>query len=764
MLILQSASSHNSDISVLVESQYAFTQSEIDRLEEFGRITTIAGPIAVVHTKMFYLAEMSRLPFLTLIEKSYPLSLQLDKSVADIGARNVWNLVKDPDGRNVTGAGVIVGFVDTGIDTTHPDFTFPNGSTKILYVWDQTGSGRAPTGFDYGYECTSIDIEDRTCPEVDTFGHGTHVAGIATSSGMATGNYTGVAPGARIIFVKSGYAVCNGESWTFDTNKILDGINYIVTKAAQLKMRAVVNLSLGGNIGAHDGTDPFERALDAFVNAGTPIVVAAGNSAEDQDHVSGELSQGQSVSFGVELRQTTVDVAIDIWYSPVDQIDATLTAPDGNSYPVQSSNGWRVVQFGDINTTTASYYHGNELYIEVNSTNILPSSGWSITLTGTRINSQGTWNAWTDSSTCTFPGSYFLPGNGYKIDPQDTVGIPATARDVVTVGAYVTKTSWRGIDGQTYGPGTPVGVIASFSSLGLTRDGRVKPDIVAPGADIVSARSSAIPSSSSDPDKYHRVLAGTSMAAPHVAGTIALMLQYDPGLLAAEIPTILRQTARLDANTRLLVGGSATWGYGKVDARTATGFYRLILVTPQPLLPINNSSALNIASAANASFEVPDGGWFSFYFPKGSMIVVAPILNSEETQDTKYTLVMSGFSVKGNSLRELNYTIEYLLTIDSAYGPTFGGGWHDVNSTVSLVAPEHVAVPGILGVFGAQYTLIHWANSDGTTIPNTIVMNGPKLVTPVYTLMFPDETFVVVIAGSMLLALAAMVFARKKLS
>jgi hypothetical protein len=423
-----------------------------------------------------------------------------------------------------------------------------------------------------------------------------------------------------------------------------------------------------------------------------------------------------------------------------------------------------VVQFGDINTTTASYYHGNELYIEVNSTNILPSSGWSITLTGTRINSQGTWNAWTDSSTCTFPGSYFLPGNGYKIDPQDTVGIPATARDVVTVGAYVTKTSWRGIDGQTYGPGTPVGVIASFSSLGLTRDGRVKPDIVAPGADIVSARSSAIPSSSSDPDKYHRVLAGTSMAAPHVAGTIALMLQYDPGLLAAEIPTILRQTARLDANTRLLVGGSATWGYGKVDARTATGFYRLILVTPQPLLPINNSSALNIASAANASFEVPDGGWFSFYFPKGSMIVVAPILNSEETQDTKYTLVMSGFSVKGNSLRELNYTIEYLLTIDSAYGPTFGGGWHDVNSTVSLVAPEHVAVPGILGVFGAQYTLIHWANSDGTTIPNTIVMNGPKLVTPVYTLMFPDETFVVVIAGSMLLALAAMVFARKKLS
>src|SRR5208337_2765173 len=133
------------------------------------------------------------------------------------------------------------------------------------------------------------------------------------------------------------------------------------------------------------------------------------------------LSQGQSVSLGVELRQSTVDVAIDIWYSPDDQIDATLTAPDGDTYPVQPSSGWRVAQFGEINTTTAFFNHGNELYIEVNSTNTLPASGWSITLSGIRIESQGTWNAWTDSATCTFPGSFFLPGDGYDINPQDTI-------------------------------------------------------------------------------------------------------------------------------------------------------------------------------------------------------------------------------------------------------------------------------------------------------------------------------------------------------
>jgi subtilisin family serine protease len=763
VLMLQSAPSNNDEISVLVESQYFLTQPEILRLEEYGTVTTIAGPVAVVHTKTSSLAEMSRLPFLIQIEKSYPLSIQLDKSVPDIGAPNVWNLVKDPWGRNVTGAGVIVGFVDTGIDTTHPDFTFPNGSTKILYVWDQTVSGRAPTGFGYGYECTSTDIEARTCPEVDTFGHGTHVAGIATSSGMATGNYTGVALGARIIFVKAGYSVCSGESWTFDTNKILDGINYIVTKASQLKMRAVVNLSLGGNIGAHDGTDPFERALDAFVNAGTPIVVAAGNSAGDLDHVSGELSQGQSVTLDLELRQTTTDVAIDIWYPSDNQVDATLTAPDGNNYPVQPSNGWRMAQFGEINTTTASYDHGNELYIELNSTKNLPESGWSISLTGTTINSQGSWNAWTDSETCTFPGSYFIPGEGYNIDPQDTIGIPATARNVVTVGAYVTKTSWRGMDGQTYGQAeTALGYIASFSSLGPTRDGRVKPDIVAPGADIVSARSNAIPSTTSDPDKYHRVLAGTSMAAPHVAGTIALMLQYDPSLRAIDIPTILRQTARLDANTGLLRGGSATWGFGKTDARTATGLYRMTLVATQASLPLSANNKLT--AATNASFAISDGDWFYFYFPKGSTLAVSPIKDSEETQDTRYVLEVNGFSLKGNSLRELNYTLEYFLTVNSEYGPTSGSGWHEANSTVQLVAPEIVAAPGIIGFLGAQHMLVYWATSDGATISDNVIMNGPMSVTAVYVLTFSDQAMFEMIACSVAVVLTTTVIARKKLS
>jgi subtilisin family serine protease len=760
-VVLQGSISSNGQISVLVEGQHDLSSSDVELLQSYGAVTTVAGPIAVVHTMTSELAAMARLPFIIRIEKSYPLSVDLDSSVPDIGAPQVWDEVKDPFGRNVTGAGVIVGFVDTGIDTTHPDFMFPNGTTKILYVWDQTTSGRPPKGFGYGFECTSADIQARTCPETDTFGHGTHVAGIATSSGRATGNYTGVAPGAKIIFVKSGNQVCDGESWTFDTNQILDGISYIVQKANSLKMRLVVNLSLGGNIGAHDGTDPFERALDAFVRAGTPIVVSAGNAAQDQDHVDGQISQGQNVTFQLELRQTTVDVAIDVWYSPEDQISATLHGPNGTVYPVQSVPGGIRARLGEVNTTAASFANGNELYMEVNSTKSLPVNGWNVSLIAKQIHSQGFWDAWTDSSACNFPGSFFLPGDGYQIDSRDTIGIPGTASDIVTVGAYITKTYWKGIDGRTYGdPDASPGGIASFSSIGPTRDGRIKPDVVAPGAVIVSARSHYVPQDPSDPDAYHRVLAGTSMSSPHVAGTIALMLQYAPNLRAIDVPTILRQTARLDSYTGLITGGSATWGYGKVDARTATGLFRDIMV----ISGIPSTFDVTVHVNGSETIQVHGRSWADLYFPKGSSLMVSLDREIQATTDTRYELQDPNFTERTNSLKVLNYTAQYLLTVNSQYGPTTGSGWYDANSTAILGAPVTIPVPGFFGHLGAEYVLSYWVTNSGAKVSGSLVMYGPGSVTAEYRLTIPDETFLEILAVCIAIVLSAIVFARKRLS
>jgi len=760
-VVLQGPTSEDGRVSVIVESDHDLTSSDIELLRGYGVVTTVAGPIAVIHTNTESLAQIAHLSFITRLEKSYPLSVQLDQSVPDTGAPEVWDEVKDPSGRNVTGAGVIVGFVDTGIDTTHRDFTFPNGTTKILYVWDQTTSGRPPAGFGYGYECNSDDIQARTCPEIDTFGHGTHVAGIATSSGVATGNYTGVAPGARIIFVKSGHEVCNGDSWTFDTDQILDGVNYMVEKAAHLKMRLVVSLSLGGNIGAHDGTDPFEKALDTFVKQGTPIVVAAGNEAQDQDHIDGQITQGQNITFQLGLRESTTDVAIDIWFPTQDQLSGTLHAPNGTSYAVTTSPAGITTSFGEVNATMATFPDGNEIYIEFNSTNSLPLNGWSVSLIGNQVPSEGSWNAWTDYSSCSFPGSFFLPGDHYSVDSQDTIAIPATAVNVVSVGAYVTKTSWKGSDGRTYGEqDITLGDIASFSSVGPTRDGRIKPDVVAPGEFIASARSINVPESPSDPDSYHRILAGTSMATPHVAGVIALILQYAPNLPAIEIPTILRQTARLDSFTGIIPIGSWTWGFGKVDARTATGLGRQTIVING--IPSTISVPLQVKGTGTVS--VPGESWNSYYFAKGSTFNVTLDRQILATFGTRYVLRTENRIGAMNPIILANYTTQYLLLVNSPFGSAAGGGWYDANSNATITGPTSVPAPGILGYVGATYVLSYWEANDGTILSNMILMDGPKSVTAVYTLVIPELTFLEVLVASTAIVATAILFARKKLS
>ncbi len=749
------------EISIFVQDEHNFTPDEVLLLNNYGTVTTIEGPVAVVHTQVTNVAEIERLPFVTRVENSHPLTVDLDSGVPDTGATQVWNEVKDSNGRNVTGAGVIVGFVDTGVDTTHPDFNFPNGTTKILYVWDQTTPGRPPAGYNYGFECTSADIQARRCPETDTFGHGTHVAGIAAGSGVATGNYTGVAPGASIIFVKSGYGVCNGDSWTFDTTQILEGVSYMVKKANQLGMRLVISLSLGGNIGAHDGTDPFELGLDAVVKAGTPVVVAAGNQARDNAHIRGQLFQGSNVTFQLEVQEKTVDLQIDVWYSPQDRFDATLTTPDGRNYPIPTRSGGMTGNYGNVTTTTSSSDNGRELYFEVNSSTDLPAKGWRVTLKANQIRSQGFWDAWTDAITCSFPGAFFIPGEGYNIERHNTVGIPGTAKYVVTVGAYITQASWKGMNGQTYGQSDiPPGGIASFSSLGPTRDGRIKPDVVAPGALIASARSSAIPSEDGDPDSFHRILAGTSMATPHVAGTIALMLQYSPHLQALEIPKILRQTARLDAHTGVLTSGSPIWGSGKVDARTATGLYRLTLITDG--IPTSINVPVHIDGSRN--LETPGDSWSYLYFQKGTTHLISFDSQIQGGPGTKYELENDSLEVSANSLRMLNYSVQYLLTVNSSYGPTSGGGWYNANATAGVDSQTHVRAAGLLGYLWVEYALAYWVTDDGRIISDSVVMDAPRTVTAVYVLTFPLETLVAFMLVLVVILVSLVVIARKWMS
>ena len=739
-----------SSVILLLISHNNFTPDEIMRLARFGLVTTVSGPVAVIRTQMDAFRGLQQLPFISQIESSHPLRIQLDRSIPDIGADLVWHDIKDGIGRNVTGAGVVIGFVDTGIDLSHRDFKFPNGTSKILYVWDQTMSGNAPSGFNYGNECTSIEITAGLCTEFDSFGHGTHVAGIAASTGLATGNYTGVAPGASIIFVKSGQQLCNGSSWNFDNAQILDGVNYIIAKSKQLGMRAVISLSLGGNIGGHDGTDPLEQGLDAFVKEGTPIVVAAGNEAESGEHIIGRLTQSSNITFQVQAATTTTDLQIGVWYSLKDSIDATLTTPDGRTYETPSGGDTLryAAAIGNITTMSSSSKLSNEAYFEINSTTSLPESGWHVTLIPKRVNSNGEWDAWVDAQSCSYPPATFIPGLGYKIDANDTIDIPGTAEDVITVGAYASKNTWEGLDHQIYGSSDiEVGQIASFSSLGPTRDGRIKPDIVAPGLYIASARSAMIPVSDSDPDIDHRVLAGTSMATPHVAGVIALMLQYSPTLQPSEITEILKRNARLDSFTNLLPSGSPIWGFGKLDARTATGFYRLTLITQN--VPSSATITIRVDNSPRAS--ISGGSWYDLYFLKNTTHTINFESNNSNSSNVRYMILNDPFQISSNQFLTLAYKAQYFIEIGNAFSSHERTGWYDANTTLETTSPTIITTSGVLANLGSEYVWFGLISNDGRIMPTSLTIAQPETLTESYVLSYPWITFAEMLIASIIL-------------
>lgn len=217
------------------------------------------------------------------------------------------------------GNGVLVAIFDSGIDWRHEDFIDNFGKFRILYLWDVTdNAGPHPTGFDYGSEYTQAQINDEIdgsptglVREKDTNSHGTHVAGIAGGDGSATGHgydakrYSGMAPQADLIIVKGG-------DNSYSTANQINGTAYIMAKAEQLGRPVVINFSIGGHAGAHDGTELHEQAIDAAVGPGKAIVIAAMNDGGEPLHASGSVAQGGSVTTNFTKKEGSEDFWIDL--------------------------------------------------------------------------------------------------------------------------------------------------------------------------------------------------------------------------------------------------------------------------------------------------------------------------------------------------------------------------------------------------------------------------------------------------------------------
>jgi uncharacterized protein (TIGR03437 family) len=473
---------------------------------------------------------------------------------------------------NVSGKGVIVAVIDSGIDWRHGDFRKADGKTRIKALWDMSDPANSgPDGV--GKVFTETDINNAlagtgTVGEKDTNNHGTHVTGIAagngTLNGSTLGTHAGIAPEADLVIVKANRAGSEG----FSTDDQIASLVWIRDQAKALNAPFVVNMSLGGHSSQHDGTDSVEQAIDILLGnnsettglKGRQVVIAAGNEGADRIHAGRHFEQGVPASWTFQMSAQAKGLLIV--YSASDAFDFTITKPGGGTLQLPSTAN--SASDADVAIEAEDSSTGNGARnVSVQFKNKIEGE-WMLTVRGTRV-INGRVDVWDISD-----GS--SPFTSASADNLMHVGSPATSREGIAVASFVTKTSFQSQTGLTTktGEGT-IGNASNSSSQGPTRDGRLKPEITAPGAYVISTLSAdttpAPRAGDTTSDGKHVAYTGTSMATPVTTGVIALMLEFNPDLSPGTIKRLLRRTVTNDAATGTSI--SYKTGYGKINALQA---------------------------------------------------------------------------------------------------------------------------------------------------------------------------------------------------
>lgn len=468
------------------------------------------------------------------------------------------------------GNGTIVGIVDTGLDGDHPDFT-----------------GR----IDHTFAIPGLN------PLLDTDGHGTHVTGIAAGDGSASsGKYTGMAPGARLFIGRAGQNF-------FLTSDILQAINNFITYEdlqVPISMPVAINLSLGVMVGPHDGSSVFEKAIDSLATstAGREHIlsVASGNERDTSEHYRATVSPFGVVNPILDFATGATLATAEFWADGDDEYSVaatmgtdTVTVPSGTAG--RSSSG-RI----SINNRASTPPNGDTLI----SVTFLPPGGTtaaSIRLSRTRNGGTGTVDGYVDRVGGTFQGASIA----------GTITEPANVESVLAVGSFNTKA------GGGFGQ---VGVDSTFSSLGPTRDGRIKPDMMAPGSLIYSTRSGQASYAQIEiVDDNYVIMQGTSMATAHVTGIASLVWESNPSLSGAQMRERLKRTADPPPD------GSATpnntWGYGRVNALRAVTEPVAAIAAPGTATP-GSPVALSSGTSSGAFGNPLSYAWSLTSRPAGS--------------------------------------------------------------------------------------------------------------------------------------------------
>jgi subtilisin family serine protease len=518
------------------------------------KVRSVIGNIVTVEATNNQLSSLASISSVEYIQDSYK---EFPSNISSAQLANVQDVHSGIlNNTPLKGEGVIVVIYDSGIDWKHHDFRNQDDTTKsrILFIWDQTDKAdathKSPVDFSYGVEYTNEDINAELSGyqkgfvrEKDYTGHGTAIASIAAGNNKT---YSGVAPKADIIVIKGGNEL-------FSEAKIIDGLSYAMKKADALQKPIVVNLSLGSQFGAHNGSRMYERAIDVFNSkSGRAVVVAAGNDGDLPLHTHSTVTDSTSFSFTIpNFTPTSGDlndmIDIEMWYGRDDSVTVTLISPSAKRYSATTHKNMKYAETTEgvilmdnasqgINLNTGMKNAAIQLF-DYN-TSVPVAGNWKIEVRNEK-NSPATFHMWItethfgnkkvyfDRSSATFNYSITSPGN---------------STSAITIGSYEVNGEYS--------------VISSFSSVGPRIDGQTKPEVIAVGANVVASSNNS-----------YRKFTGTSFSAPQVAGIVALMLQVDANLTNENVKNILKSSSKLDKMISTISINKR--GYGKVDGLNA---------------------------------------------------------------------------------------------------------------------------------------------------------------------------------------------------
>lgn len=514
-------------------------------------VVPLLGGYAIVTLPESMLEEYSRRPQIEFIEK--PTRLYFEDLFSKEASCITQVQRDEPGNLQLTGRGVLIGIVDSGVDYRHPAFLTADGKSRILRLWDQSIPGNPPEGYATGTEYTNEEINEALSlsvqegrllvPSEDVSGHGTAVLGVAAGSDFSRGAVNrGVAYESDLLVVKMG--IPRQDSFP-RTTELMQGVDYLVRQAIRLGRSIAINLSFGNNYGSHRGDSLLETYLDNVSGMGKNVIcVGMGNNGNDALHTGGMLSPGeiQEIELGVGAFEPTLNV--QLWKNYEDEMEIYLEHPAGERVgPLFETLGAQRWQAGNTKLLIyygkpAPYHVTQEIYVDFlpqdEKTPYVDSGVWKIILAARNIKN-GEYFLWLPGGKTLNPGTAF-----YLPRPQGTLTIPATARRVISVGAYDARQN-------TY---------ADFSGRGCRALPYPKPDLAAPGVDIYAPR----------PGGGYAAFTGTSFSTPFVTGAAALLMEWgiirrnDPYLYGEKLKAYLRRGAKALQGSEKLPNDLIGWG------------------------------------------------------------------------------------------------------------------------------------------------------------------------------------------------------------